>query len=102
MVMPFAAKFTPIYEQLVKPIVEDLRLTIKRGDDPMTDENIMQEVWSMINACKVVIADCTDLNANVFYEIGMAHSIGKQVIPLIQDASQLPFDIRHRLQHFFR
>lgn len=96
MVMPFADKFTPVYEQLVKPTVEELGLSIKRGDDPMTDESIMLEVWSMIHACKVVIADCTDLNANVFYEIGIAHSIGKQVVTLIQDASQLPFDIRHR------
>jgi hypothetical protein len=55
--------------------------------------NIMDQVWQGIRGSDVVVADVTGSNANVFYEIGLAHALGKEVIILTQDASA-PFDIR--------
>ena len=43
-----------------------------------------------------VIADITGNNANVFYELGMAHAIGIPVIVLAQDADAVPFDLKSR------
>ena len=34
----------------------------------------MQEVWSFIYNSKLLVADCTGRNPNVFYEMGIAHS----------------------------
>ena len=41
----------------------------------------------------VVVADCTDRNANVFYEIGVAHTLGKPVILLTQSEEDVPTDV---------
>jgi hypothetical protein len=45
----------------------------------------MGDVWRVINTAKVMVADCTGGNPNVFHELGLAHAIGKDVIMLSQD-----------------
>lgn len=95
-IMPFQEDFKPIYEKLIAPIAKNLNLTIIRGDYIFTQHDIMFDVWSMLNACQLVIADCTNKNPNVFYELGIAHTIGKPVIMITQDLEELPFDVKHR------
>jgi hypothetical protein len=98
MIMPFREPYNSLYETLIRPLAAELNLTIKRGDDfASTQGSIIQDVWSALNACRIVIAETTELNANVYYELGIAHTLGKPVllmsqVRMIQD---LPFDIRH-------
>ncbi|MEM6281276.1 MAG: response regulator [Chloroflexota bacterium] len=96
MIMPFADELMTIYERAIVPAATSHDLVIKRGDSFFSDKPIMDEVWSAIYACKFVIADCTGKNANVFYELGMAHTLGKPAIPITQIRSDIPFDIRSR------
>lgn len=96
MVMPFADKFQSIYSDYIKPVVESLDLVINRGDDFFSHRDIMDEIWLALVNCKFVIVDCTGRNANVFYELGIAHVIGKPTVLLTQDTNDLPFDIRGR------
>jgi hypothetical protein len=42
-----------------------------------------------------LIADCTGRNPNVFYEIGIAHTVGRKVILISQHADDMPFDLAH-------
>ena len=98
MIMPFADAFTPIYADVIRPLAKELGLSISRGDE-FTSANgvIMGEVWSALNNCKFVIVEITGGNDNVFYELGIAHTLNKPAI-LITQASQaenVPFDIRH-------
>ena len=55
-------------------------------------------IWRSINEARIVIADITGGNPNVFYEIGIAHTIGKDVILISQDIGEkdIPFDIHAR------
>jgi hypothetical protein len=48
----------------------------------------------------IVICDCTGRNANVFYEAGIAHTLGKDVILITQNRSDIPFDLSH-LRYIF-
>jgi hypothetical protein len=99
MIMPFRDNFNIVYEEKIKPIVTDLNLTIKRGDDfSSTTGSIIQEVWAAINACRLVIVEATEVNANVYYELGIAHTQGKPAILITQaeNLEDLPFDLRHR------
>ena len=50
---------------------------------------------SIIARAKVVICDCSGKNSNVFYEAGIAHAIGKEVILITQSKQDVPFDLRH-------
>ena len=92
-IMPFAEDFKSIYEDHIKVIVEGLNLTVNRADNISTGYPIMQNVWSALNACRLVIADCTSRNANVFYELGIAHTLNKHVVIITQDMHDILFDI---------
>jgi hypothetical protein len=58
--------------------------------------DIMNQVWRDIRRSEVVVADVTDKNPNVFYEMGLAHALGKTTIIIKQkDAPPVPFDLRN-------
>ncbi len=98
MIMPFAASFSGIYQDIVKPLVGELKLTITRGDEfNSTRGVIMEEVWAALNACRFVIAEISGGNDNVFYELGIAHTLNKPAILITQSKTpdDIPFDVRH-------
>ena len=93
--MPFAQKIKPVYDDHIKRVAKAQSLTIARADDFFSHNSIMHEVWSAISQASILIADCTGKNANVFYEIGIAHAIGKPVILITQKQDDVPFDLQH-------
>jgi ATP-dependent protease La (LON) substrate-binding domain len=93
--MPFAEMFRPIYDEIVKPVVEQFGLKCIRADDLYGSKAIIEDIWRLINEAKIIIADVTGKNPNVFYEIGLAHAIGKEVIIISQTMDDVPFDLRH-------
>jgi len=52
-------------------------------------------VVSLIDRSRIVICDCSGRNPNVFYEAGIAHTLGREVILLTQSEHDIPFDLRH-------
>jgi hypothetical protein len=98
MITPFREHFDQVYQNVIIPTVTDLNLVIKRGDEfSSVSGQIMSEVWAAINACRLVIVETTEVNANVYYELGIAHTLGKPAILITQakDIEDFPFDIRH-------
>lgn len=93
--MPFAERFRPIYNEIIKPVVEQFGLTCVRADDLYGSKAIIEDIWKLINEAKIIIADVTGKNPNVFYEIGLAHAVGKEVIIISQTIDDVPFDLRH-------
>lgn len=94
MLMPFAEAFSSIYD-VIATTVRSLGWTIKCSDYLFSKHSIMTDIWSALNKCEIVLADCTGRNANVFYEIGIAHTIGKTVILIAQSKDDIPSDLRH-------
>jgi hypothetical protein len=93
--MPFDPVLKPVYEDHIVSVAQDLGLTLARGDDFFTTHSIMSDIWAAILLSRAVIADCTGRNPNVFYEIGLAHAVGKPVVLITQSNDDVPFDIRH-------
>lgn len=93
--MPFDPQLRPVYEDHITQCAHELNLSIARGDDLFTAHSVTQDIWNAISGARAVIADCTGRNPNVFYEIGLAHAIGKPVILITQKTDDVPFDIRH-------
>ncbi len=92
-IMPFAENWSDsVWNHAIKPTVESLGLNAVRADD-LYGQNIMEDVWKGILQSSIVIADITGRNANVFYELGIAHTLGKKVILLTQDVKDIPFDL---------
>jgi len=60
---------------------------------------IIEQIWEYLNKAEIIIADVTGRNPNVFYELGIAHTLGKTVIIITQNEEDVPFDLRH-LRYF--
>ena len=71
------------------------RVSGVRADDIWEHHAIIQDIVNIIARAKVVICDCSGKNPNVFYEAGIAHAIGKEVILITQSEHDVPFDLRH-------
>lgn len=93
--MPFTLNLKPVYDNHIKKVAKAQNLSIARADDFFSQNSIVFEVWSAITQASILIADCTGKNPNVFYEIGIAHALGKPVILITQNQDDVPFDLRH-------
>ncbi|GAB3944675.1 hypothetical protein GCM10028805_12530 [Spirosoma harenae] len=92
--MPFESKFSGTYAA-IRNVCARLGVECKRADDIWDNSILIQDVFDLIFTSQVVITDFTDRNPNVFYETGVAHTLGKLVIPLTQSVGDIPFDLRH-------
>lgn len=94
--MPFAG-FGSVWDAIQRAAAEN-GMRSGRADITWDHPEIMQDVISLIDRAAIVVCDCTNKNPNVFYEMGIAHALGKEVIIITQNASDVPFDITH-LRH---
>jgi hypothetical protein len=98
--MPFDASFDAVYATL-RRTAEAAGLRCRRADDIWENPAVIQDVVSLIDRSSMVICDCTGRNPNVFYEIGIAHTLGREVILITQVEADIPFDLRHlRFVHY--
>ncbi len=92
--MPFTDGLSSVYKTIT--LASTIAgFTCKRADDIWDDSTIIQDIFSLIFQSYVVVCDFTGKNPNVFYEAGIAHALGKHVIPITQNADDIPFDLRH-------
>lgn len=94
--MPFRAELDPVYKTIQDALVLDNKLRCQRADDIYSAGIVIDEVWAKICESQMVLADASGRNGNVFYEMGLAHAIGKDIIILAQSMDDIPFDLRHR------
>lgn len=92
--MPFSAEFKPVYAAL-QVTTTAVGLRCARADDIWEHHAVIQDIVNLIAKARVVVCDCTGKNPNVFYEIGIAHCLGKEVILITQAEGDVPFDLRH-------
>lgn len=92
--MPFDAGFNTIYDS-IRQAADNAGLRCRRADDIWEHAAIIQDVVSLIDRSRIVICDCTGRNPNVFYEAGIAHTLGRDVILITQSEHDIPFDLRH-------
>jgi hypothetical protein len=97
--MPFDPPFLRLYEDHIKPSLTKMGLRVMIANDIFTPTEIIEDIWGSINKARLIVADVTNKNPNVFYELGMAHTVGKDVIILTQNKEDVPFDLRH-LRYF--
>ena len=92
--MPFDARFGDVYTA-IRAAADNAGLHCRRADDIWENPAIIQDVVSLIDRSRIVVCDCTGRNPNVFYEIGIAHTLGREVILITQSEQDIPFDLRH-------
>jgi hypothetical protein len=94
--MPFAEPLGGYYASIYQPAIEKAKLTPIRADAEIFGTGkIVDQIWSGINSARVLVAELTGRNANVLYELGMAHALKKPVVLVSSNEDDVPFDVRH-------
>jgi len=100
-IMPFSStkscaeeKWTEIFEYIIKPAVEGSGLGYACERSVAERENIIKGILDALNQANVVVADLTDSNPNVFYELGVRHTLTNRTILIAQGKEHIPFDLR--------
>jgi hypothetical protein len=98
--MPFGQKsdlksgvvidFDQIYNEAIKPTIEQCRLEARRGDEERTGGIIHNEMAARLLLSEFVVADPTLTNANVFYELRVRHAAKPfTTVPILANVSTL-------------
>jgi len=93
--MPFSEEFNDIYHLGIKDSCEEIGIYCERVDEQIFEGSILARVYNQISKADIIVADMTGKNPNVFYEVGYAHALGKNVILLTQKSDDIPFDLKH-------
>jgi len=93
-IITFDSHFDLYYRDLLKKPLEKRNHTVKRADDVSSHQSILKTVIQNISDANLIIADLTTQNPNVYYELGIAHALGKPTIQIVQDLDEVPFDLR--------
>ncbi len=100
-IMPFSdtkscteEEWTEIFEDVIKPAVEESGLGYVCERSRAKRENIIKAIVNDLNTAQAVIADLTDDNPNVFYELGVRHTLQRRTILIAQHEEDIPFDLK--------
>ena len=92
--MPFNMEFDNVIET-IKEACSNENLICHRANDLWNNSTVIQDIFELIYCSSIVIVDFTAKNPNVFYEAGIAHTLGKNVIPITQSMDDIPFNLGH-------
>jgi len=93
--MPFGSWFDKYYQDIYVPAIREAGFEPVRADELFSSGSVVEQVWEQITKARVLLADLTDRNPNVFYELGLAHAAKKPVIFAAPKVEDVPFDLRH-------
>ena len=89
-------KFNAVLNTMIKPAIDEIdkEFKIVRADQISQPGSFIKDILEQIQSSYIVIANLTDLNANVFYELGVRHSLSNRTIMITEDLSSLPSDLK--------
>ncbi len=93
--MPFANEFDDVYRLGIQEACRKAGAYCERVDQQIFRERVLDRIYNQIDKADIVIADMSGQNANVFYEVGYAHALGKLTILLTRSADDIPYDLKH-------
>ncbi len=92
--MPFTSAFLGVYHA-ISQAAASTGLYTQKADDIWNHSVLIQDIFSLIYRSHIVVCDFSGKNPNVFYEAGIAHMLGRHVVPITQSQDDVPFDLRH-------
>lgn len=93
--MPFGQWLDQYYREIFVPAIKDAGMEPVRGDELFSTGSVIEQIWDQVQRAKVLLADLSGKNANVFYELGLAHAACKPVVFTTSSLEDVPFDLRH-------
>lgn len=93
-ISPFGGWHDDYYTEIFCPSIKAAGLEPARADDLFRSSNIVHDIWHLVSSSRVLLADLTGKNPNVFYELGLAHAARKPVLLLTRTLDDVPFDLQ--------
>ncbi len=93
--MPFGQWFDRYYQEIYVPAIKEAGFEPVRADELFTTGSVVEQIWEQIEKAKLLLADLTGKNPNVFYELGLSHAARKPVVFTAGELDDVPFDLRH-------
>lgn len=84
--------WTKHFEDFLKPLIEENPNLEARRSKAMRGD-ILREIITDLVVSRVVVADLTDHNPNVYWELGVRQSFKHGTVTIAEEGTQLPFDI---------
>lgn len=92
-IMSFKPEFIDVFDSC-QQVCQEYGLEAERTDESASSEPILPRMLNGIRNSAFVIADLSELSCNVFYEVGYAKGLGKEVILIARKGTELPFDLK--------
>jgi len=92
-VMQFSSPYNELYQDVIQPICDEFKLQVLRADETVGPGLIIADITKEISESRIVVAEVSPLNSNVYYEVGYAHALNKPTILIAEKNVKLPFDI---------
>jgi hypothetical protein len=93
--MPFGPWPDRYYKDIYIPAVKNAGFEPVRADELFHTGSVVEQIWEQIEKARVLVADLSGKNPNVFYELGLAHAAKKPVVFTANNVDDVPFDLRH-------
>lgn len=99
---------TPFHDDLldefmvVSQVGQELGFKVNRGDERASQGDIFPQLLKLMVTAKVVIANISGRNPNVFYELGIAHALDRSVVLLAHSGTDVPFDVQSKRIVFYK
>ncbi len=92
--IPFKAENDDVYHLGIKEILEKRGYSCTKTDEEHYFGAVTEKIFEKIAESDIIVAEVTEPNPNVYYEVGYAHGMGKEPILVAREGSKLPFDIQ--------
>lgn len=88
-------EYEALFNEVIKPVYEKEGFRVYRADFAKRPGLIISDITKQITESRVIIAEVTPINGNVYYEVGYADALRKPVVLIAnRNVGQLPFDVR--------
>lgn len=95
-IQPFKGYFGGYWDTIYSPAIEAAGMKPMKGNSIFSAGQVIDHIWELTQQATVILAELSTLNANVFYELGLAHALGKPTVMIAEHDSNIPFDIHHQ------
>ncbi len=93
-IMPFMDEYKDIFMLGFREVLSNYGYVCIRVDEVQFNDRILDKIKSLIEEADLIVAELTEHNPNVYYELGMAHALNKNVVMCTKKISNAPLDVR--------
>lgn len=91
---PVRQRADGVFEEIIRPVAAEMGfMRVERADHDKSPGIITESIIRKVTKADLVIADLTDQNPNVMYELALRHTVGLPFVQMVEKEQALPFDI---------